>query len=940
MGSSDYDELQKRYIAALNLQYTAFKEMLIENAGGNTMPISGIERRSDGSEIFYDADPSLVSEAYLFMPLGYWPSVYDNTMYPSDFPTDLIASMNSGASTVIPGTYTDGDYLMMFCVNNCWKEVRFSIKDGELIRVNEYYPQIYDKQNFHYNLAHESIGMEIDVRPTYHEEIWSELTVVRHAKTEIPSALSVANSADINLQSGILVAVKKQNQLASEMFVWFKKAEELQSAIDVVYGSGINTDIVVMNRKVSEVESELTVMNYNSNGIDSELTVKNVTGSQLPSAINVANNGMTDIPIEVDIKNERAQDLPSEIIVKRWMEAYLASELLIREDGQIAIDSELYVRAKKNSDIDSIIDVSRKNVNIDVSTDITIVGHENHDLDSSIVILAGNRMESKVNSMYERRNELDCEIIIPEKTELVVPTELFVLGDAERMETTVDAFDRIASSISSSIDIANNSSYDMATEMLVIGLPQKMEAVVDAAQYVVHDIQTEFTVIESCSSSLPVELTISFSNLMETRFDGPVYDGADDMTTEITVANVQSSDLESTICIPSVNRMKAVVQTQLGGYSDIASDIFVIHNGENTLPTEMTVGASNRMEAICFHKNPIVSDIPSELIIGTQDDIESEIYVIGDPARMEVHGKTFPNHIHIESGAAIKDATGVSLTPTANYGGIEDIYAGELKQASAYRSTVGFDLSALNIRRDPSYDYFKYEGIQKATLRLYLNRPNNEDVNVKVYQIPYEWQEMGITYQDMMTMPTDAYLGEFKAPNKEGYVDFDVTEVFKDWNNKSDQYAFMLVIDDQLIGRQAVSFSSREGKNAPQLILEHYDALPNADVTDIPTEIEIKPHSGIETEIEVIGAAHADLDVEIEINKAADMTDDLPSEIDVNAITIANDDLPTEIEPEHWNEITEIPTEITPNHWKQVSELGSGITVVRDYSGGIRVYII
>ena len=935
---SEYADLQVRYMAALNLQYTAFKEMLLAETHGNTMPISGIEKRSEGSEIFYDTDPSFVSEAYLFMPLGYWPSVYDNTMYPSDFPTDLMMSMSSGASTVIAGTYTDGDYLMLFCVDNSWKKAEFSISNGKLIRINEYYPERYTKQDFHYNLGNAGIGMEIDVRPTYHDEIWGEMTVVRHEKTGMSTDLTVANSKAANLQSDIIIAVKNQNQLASEMFVWFKKTDELHSAIDVVYGSKIPSSITVMNRRERAIESELIVMNYNSNGIASEMTVKNHKDKNLPGDISVANEQSDALPAEVDIKNERTSDLDTEITVKRWMNAFLASEISIRENANIGIDNEIYVRGVKKNDIDSAIDITSKCTETHICSDIAISNIDRQDLESSITILAQNHMDSAMNAACAKWNEIPSDIVVLERESINVPVELFVINDF-CMEAVASSIEKGHGDIDSSIEISNPCNSDMATTIYVNVVPQKMRVTATGAQYYIDAIETEFTVVENSTDSLLSEITISFNNIMEARFEGPQYQGQSVLNADMIVACKQNSNMESSICILAANRMKTAIDAISGGCSDIMSDIFVVRKRENTLPVEMVVNATNRMETISFNKNTISADIQSEIIIGTQSDIAAELYITDKASRMEVHGKTFPNRIHTESDVPVKDATGTSFTPSKNYGSIEDIYAGKLRRAAAYRSTIGFDLSKMGIDRDPSYDYFKYEGIQKATLRLYLNRPTQDEVEIKVYQIPYEWQEMEITYRDMMAMPTDAYLGKFKAPHKTGTIDIDVTDVFKDWNNKPNQCAFMLVVDDLQAGRQAVSFSSREGKYAPKLIIEHYDAADNADVIDISSEIEIRPYSYINSEITIEGAPSSGIETTLVIF-AGSSTNDLPSELDIDALKIIVDDMPSEIEPAHWNRTTEVSTEITPNHWKQESALGSEIVIERDYSKGIRVYII
>ena len=924
---------------ALNMQYTAFKEMLIRDADGNTMPVAGIERHKEGLEIFYDANPSLVSEAYLFMPLGYWPSVYGNTMYPSDFPTDLMTSMSSGVSTVIPGTYADGDYLMFFCYNNRWKEVKFSMKDGEILRLNEYYPQIYTEENFHYNLGNIAMGMEVDIRPTYHQELWGEMTVAVHDKIGIQSEITVVETGTSNLPADITVARKCESQIPSDMFVWFKKTSEIESGIDVVYDSQLPSEITVKNHRQDNMPSEITVMNYQSDGIPADMIVRVLNDGRLPSGITVANNKIEELESEVTVQNERKIDVASEIIVKNWVNKYLTSELFIKEDGSVGIDTELYIRANGNNAIKSELEVAKKNKAHDVPSGIIVANKCEDDIPASIIIIEDSRLQAVSDASSNLNSDMATEMIVVRQEASDLETEISIQAFGAAMEARAERSAMKTSEVFSEIEVLVHSNSDLVSEIAVVA-SQQMQTKASTIVKTKENLPSELIVVRESMDSLPSEITIPFANKMLTSVADTQHYVDSHVPSEMEVIRASQDAIESTIYVSTKARMEAITNASQGGRSDVPSEIFVVHNGESMLPTEMMVNATNQMETISFYQNPIASDLESEIIVGSASDMPTEIYVQGKPSIMEVHGKVYPNQIHVEDEAPVKDATGYSITASVNFGAIEDIYAGKTQGAAAFRSTLGFDLSSLKIKRDESYDYFKYEEIQKATLRLHVNRSTNEDVKIKVYQVPYEWKEMSINYKDMLKMPTDAFLGEFSVPHKAGsIVDFDVTSVFSDWNNKPDTYAFMLVVDDLQNGKQAFSFSSREGKAAPQLILEYFKTLPNAGTDELKSEIEIKPHSGIETEITVIEALHSEVESEIEIPKMASHSD-MPSEIEIAALNVEASDLPTEIEPNHWDDKSEIPTEIQPNHWNMTSETASEITVLRDYRAGIRVYII
>lgn len=886
---------------ALCLQYTAFKEMLNSFAGNNFMPTKSVEKHSEGkgATIEYGGPfPSDASEAYLFMPLGYWPLVYGNTMYPDDFPTNLLTSMSSGATTTsIPGTYADGRYLMFFCVNEEWRKVSFTMKDGELVKLNGRDLRSLP-DDVAYRLGSIQIPAEIDVNPAYFSYFPSEIEVKIHGKSSLDSELTVKKTGKTNLNSEITVIIQKDTSLPTEMYVWHKKDEYFPSYICVLHHSQI----------------------------PSELTVKKWIQSNLPSEIDVSRHANSYLPSELVVICHRDLRMPAEITVKH-----------IGFDKGIL--SEIYAVGKKQKDIESEIEIPQYKYLKELASSVQVVRHESADLPGSVSILPRNLMEAIAASKSAGNANLSSEILVPRNDENTLLSELHVVPNT-KLESIANTIVKARTDISSNILVIKHGA-DALPTVIYVEDKAAMEALIsDARINGVSALPSEVTIANKSDAVLPSYIFVTPENWMEVFVEQTHFHTDSRMPSEINVAINKSFSLSSEIVISRAAAiMKTNAQFQEGNYSAIPSEMMVVYNRISELPSEMMVAASNQMEAKTFYRNNLTSDLLSEITLLEHSDILSEVYVQSDPSHMQVHGLSIEPHLVEDDAEIVKDASGYSITPTRNYGKIADIYAAKMKGAEFY-TTLGFDLSKIGIDRKPDYDYFKYEVVQKAVLKLYVNRSFDEDdVTINVYQVPYDWKEQEIDYLDMLAMPQTKLVNSFQMPKHRGEIQVDVTSVFKDWNDKPDTYAFMLAVDRAQHSKSVASFSSREGKNPPRLTITHYSKNGNGNFSDIQTEIEVNPYKDLDSEIFVVEAAKSSIDAEIEIGKESSQSD-LPSEVEIDGISVVADDLPSEIELNSWNLTSNKPSEIEIKYWNLKSELRAEIDVLRDFHKGISVYII
>jgi PKD repeat protein len=159
----------------------------------------------------------------------------------------------------------------------------------------------------------------------------------------------------------------------------------------------------------------------------------------------------------------------------------------------------------------------------------------------------------------------------------------------------------------------------------------------------------------------------------------------------------------------------------------------------------------------------------------------------------------------------VADARTALGSPTRNYGSSSElrVRAG----SSAYRSYLRFDASALGNL-----------AVLRATLRLFVT--DEASSGGSVYAIPSTWTETGITWENAPALPPTP-LATAGAAALGAWVELDVTPAVRAGN-----VSFALASASS----SSVYYSSREGSNPPQLVVETGAPIaPDADFSAAPT---------------------------------------------------------------------------------------------------------
>lgn len=928
---------------ALCLQYTAFKEMLLDFSNGNFIDIDSVNNhgKNNGAEITFGSPfPHQASEAYLFMPPGYWPSVYDNTMYPSDFPSDLLSSMSGGTqTTTIPGSYTDGQYLMLYCIDDVWYKVSVLIKGGEVIFIND-----IDVSKFPLDRVCSPrttfVESEIDIRPANILSLDSEMTVAVNTSSKIGAELTVRQKAAASVPTGILVAVNKIEKLDSEMFVWYSAKDLLLSELDVVYNSGISSEITVKRHSHSEIDAEITVKQNRKTAIDSEITVKRHAMNMLLSEIIIKAKEQSSIEAGIQILGKDETKLYTDIeILKKDAKSCLYTDILVVKKNEAGIDSEIYIPVSSKMAA-TFMSLTHHASSIDA--DILVAGNNTSSIDSELTVaMPVVGMESLVTKKNFVSHEIAAELQIAETGTSHVESEIHIASEASMEALVRERAIICEEGIPSEIAVTNIGQGIIDSELTIVA-NNSMDACVESLRKNASaKIDTDMLVSAVSSDAIDSEMIIMAANTMQTAVEKTRHYTNDKVDSEITIANGGESSLAADLVICASNTMETVNNALSGGHSEIECEIYPAHLRKSSIESEMMVSASNMMQTAVFEKQLLSSNIESEIIIGSENAIQSELYVVGDASVMETTSRNMKPVLKHSSIDAIKDAMGYSLASTANFGKKGELAVGRLSNENyeTFRSVIGFDLAPLGIKRDPDYEYFGYEEIQKAVLKLYTIRPADEEMTIKLYQIDTAWEETKINYKDMINMDAPVLLGEYKAPLSSGEFGIDVTSVFADWNHKPDTYAFMLVVDTLQKKKTTIGFSSREGIVSPKLEMSYYETPENGDFSSLDCEIEIKPEDKLDSEITIsIPTANA-IDTEVEIPNS-NAQSSLITEFEVSALVIEENALPSEIEPNRWDESSALPSEIEPNHWKDSGKIDAEIEVLRDINKGQFIIVI
>lgn len=975
-------------MAALSLQYTAYKEMLLGFAGDTTMNVNGINQHGTGNGaeiIFAEPFPHRASEAYLFSPPGYWKDVYNNPLYPDDFPTDLKSSMSGGATTAtIPGSYTDGHYLMLYNVWEVWRKVEVDIVDGKVHYVHD-----RDVSNLPENIDYmfgedDGFWVDIDVNSAMMSEIDSEINIAVVDGNEIDGEIFVTIAGEDDLYAEIFVWNKAQNDLDSE--IWVKASEELDSEITVKYDciTDIDSEITVKILQDASIDTEMFVWYVDHTEIDAELLVTH--NIELYCEITVKRYDLAEIDSVINIQRVDQSEIDSSIHVFSpgvGPRLFLDTEITVVRNDQTEIESDVYFVAYDIQELDSEIEIERLDETSNVDTDIIVVQKAVLDIDTEVNVVSNIFMEAEVDTEPQQRSLLDSEIMIISTGILNMPTELFVSPQPNAMEAVVNMASNGNAILDSEIYIVETDRSEIDCE-LSVSSATVMEALADTWGSERNDIEAELTVVRNGMAAIDSVISVSTGTLMEAITDIKggdqsdldselivvnfgrvdldaeiaiisltnmevaaqriVANGYSDIDNEMIIVDAGSADLDSEITITAIAMMEAVTGIKGGGQADIDCEIFPAFLNRSTIDCEMMVNATNQMNAAVFYRNDVYADLDSEIAIAVNADLNSEIYVVyeDDKTVMEVSAHTMPAVLRTSTTTAIKDAVCYSYTALTNYGTLPEFSVGRFTGGETFKGLIGFNLAELNIPHTDAMNYFGYEIIQKAILKLYVTRPMVEDdVIIKVYRISDSWFETKVNYRALDSLPVYEQVAELVAPKKMGDIAIDITAGFTDWAHKSDRQSFIMVVENPLQAtKKGIYFSSREGFKVPRLEVQYYRTLLNGYWNDLDSEVFVNPNANLDSEITIAAPNETAIPCFIDIAMAGSATCDLEIDIEILANNIWSELLDSEIEIIGYPDEAQLDSECFIMFWEEKATLDAELIVVRDPQGEAYMYIM
>lgn len=619
-------------MVALDLQYTAYKEMLLALAGDKYMNVNGVNNHGvgDGAELlFAEPFPFRASEAYLFSPPGYWKSVYDNPLYPDDFPTDLKSSMSGGATTAtIPGSYADGHYLMLYNIWEVWRKVEVDIIDGKV-----YYVNLRDVSR---------IPEDVDYMFGESDGFWVDIDINSAIFSDLDSEITIAIEDGSEIDSEIFVTIAGEKDLDTEMFVWNIATTEIDSELWVKERSSIDSEITIKYDCVADLDSAITVKQTVQKDLDSEMFVWFKATADLDSEILVTHDRM--LASEILVQQTDKAELPSIINIQRVDETYMDCEMLVLSYGVSSgrdiwsemivnqrhdtyLDSEVKIAAKEQSDIDSEFDIERKEIAVEVPAEITIIQCDKSALDIEINVVSASVVEAVVDTRTQSNSSIDTELKVVYPDEAQVDTELTVVPRVMTLETVAGISIEVVTDLDSEITIQSHDVALLDAE-ITVQAHSVMEAGIGTFTGGREDLDCEITVVRYDSSEVLTELNVTSSNVMEAVGDTK---GASefDLDSEILICVNNRADLDIELMVSTDTVMETVTDTIASRRSDIDSEINIIISQTTEIDAEINVTSVTFFEAVTDTIHSVMVYLDCELTIAHpgQSEIDSEIMI-------------------------------------------------------------------------------------------------------------------------------------------------------------------------------------------------------------------------------------------------------------------------------------------------------------------------
>ncbi|OXS74284.1 hypothetical protein B1B04_09155 [Lysinibacillus sp. KCTC 33748] len=349
------------------------------------------------------------------------------------------------------------------------------------------------------------------------------------------------------------------------------------------------------------------------------------------------------------------------------------------------------------------------------------------------------------------------------------------------------------------IEVPPNNSFNAKYKLIAVG---KIEQDVEI---VARPLRESLTETELVSRALDFSTKDTYLNVM--------YRGNSDVYTEIQP--IGHNFLETEIEVPPNNSFKAKYKLIAVGKTEQDVEIVARPLGESPIETELISRALGTN----------IKDTYLNVMYRGNSDVYTEIQPIGYnflEAEIEVppHNRMWAVY-EIQQPPIVTDIfnpTQDSFTreelayQSINYGKNSSMVVGR-SQEDIWRSFVQFDLSSIN------HSYV----LKESYLRLYYKGVVPNNIKLEILNADSAWQEYNITNLNKPN-PIDLISNEFTVNTEEGYIEFDVLEIVKNWVSlEKINNGFIVRLSNETEFGQT-TFYTRETMFPPELVVKYFDS--------------------------------------------------------------------------------------------------------------------
>jgi hypothetical protein len=933
-------------MSALSMQYKGFR-LLLEEDTKKEMFIDHVKiHESINSTTLYldNIRPYEATEAYMFAPLGYWKAVYQDELYPDDYPYDLMPGINSSTVTIeVKTDVMDGEYDYFYYCSNEWRKISILIKNHKIIKINNTDTSAFINETLYNIQVTSGLSVNLNVNSQFISDIPTEIAVRQVDAQELPTSITVKRWDKSNLNSDFIVTYI--NEIPTTLFVNGHSDLPTNIIVKITRDSSIPTDLTVVQHDGSSLPTNITVKYTIAQDIPTEMMVYQT--SNLPTEILIQRKDFNDLPSNINIQRVDRSNLPTTISVKQWGvdTPYIHATLIVVRHDKSDIPITVYIIQHAKDDLLTTMDVVTNNCSNDLTTNITVKNVLHNEIPCYLIVSKNvNAILSTTisldNTYIHRYQDLPTTINVQKNKRYDLTTFIYVYQNAP-LETIVHGLLKSHSDLPTTIDIIGCHNEEIIT-YLVINKQSGFESIINFNAKEKSEIPTTLTVKNNISSSINTSLIVNRKGMinaignittkhyndyseipitlqvihgktliipttimvlskqvvLEASVSKFTQLGKSQIGTIIEVKNNETNYINTTInVVCNTIKLDAITNFVNSNHSDLPTNVNVIYERHSDLPITMRVNPLGMMENVINVIYPTHSDLLTTLHIMNTNDIDTTLVVIKS-AILEAKAKLVPHQLTKRNVPCVKDSYVYNFTRLTNYGKYKYTNIAYTNKNDILRSIFGFDFACLDIPNNKSAQYFDYQTVQKALLHLYKVSSLPESATIEVYSIDDKWFETTINHVKCEEL-NKSYITSIPTTTKNGWVTIDIT---KDLNNfeelPSTKRSYFLVIKQKQKTNSIISIASIQNDNpklAPYVSVEYYHTPPYANWLDTPTEVFVKPYVDLPTTIDIPERTVSEIPTEMTVKAqtAYDLTFSITVDVVTNIYTV---DLPTTLD--------------------------------------------